>query len=94
MLEYAELVIDLRTAGDQDERTRDVAEQPAEVLQLGFEQEAGVGRKEVSDSFGRRVRAMGRAEGVVDVEIAAGELTRERLVILRLPRVEGVFSRT
>jgi hypothetical protein len=90
MLEHAELVVYLRPTRNQDERARNVAQQPAEVLQLGFEQQAGVGGKEMSDSFGRRVRAMGRAKGVVDVEIAAvRQLARERVVVLRLAWIKA-----
>ena len=59
------------------------------MLELGEEEQAGVGREQVRHRLGRRVRAMRRAEGVVDVEVAAvGELAGEALVILRLPRVE------
>ena len=78
----AELVLDLRAAGDEHERALDLAEQPAEVLELGQEQQARVGRQQVRDRLGRGVRAMRRAERVVDVEVAAlGELAREALVV-------------
>ena len=88
--EHAELVVHLRAAGDEHERALDVAEQPAEVLELLLEQEAGVRGQQMRDRLGRRMRAMRRAERVVDVEIAAvGELARERLVVLRLARIEA-----
>ncbi len=90
VLEHAELVVDLRAAGDQDERALDVAEQLAEMLELREQQQAGVRGQQVRDSLGRRVRAMRRAERVVHVEIAAvGELLRERRVVLRLAGVEA-----
>ena len=90
VLEHAELVLDLRAAGDEHERPLDVAEQPAELLQLALEQQAGVGGQQVRDALGRRVRAVRRAERVVDVEVAVrGELARELGVVLRLARVEA-----
>ena len=86
----AELVLDLRAAGDEHERPLDLAEQAAEMLELGEQQESGVGRQQVRDGLGRGVRAMRRAERVVDVEVAAvGELAREALVVRRLARVEA-----
>ena len=67
--EHAELVVDLRAAGDEDERPLDVAEQPAEHLELLLEEKAGVRREEVRDALGRRMRSVSRAERVVHVEI-------------------------
>ena len=90
VLEDAELVLDLRAAGDEHERPLDVAEQLAEVRELLLEQQAGVGRKQPGDRLGRGVRAVGRAERVVDVHVAAvRELARVALVVLRLARVEA-----
>ena len=86
----AELVLHLRAAGDEHERPLDLAEQAAEMLELGEQQQSGVGRQQVRDGLGRGVRAMRRAERVVDVEVAAvGELAREALVVRRLARVEA-----
>ena len=76
--QHAELVLDLRPAGDEHERALDLAEQPAEVLELGQEQQAGVGRQQVRDGLGRGVRAVRRAERVVDVEVAARRRARAR----------------
>ena len=88
--QHAELVLDLRAARDQHERPLDLAEQPAEHLQLLLEQEPGVRREQVGDADGRRVRAVRRAERVVDVEVAAvGELAREPGSFARLARVEA-----
>ena len=60
------------------------------MLQLGEQQQSGVGRQQVRDGLGRGVRAMRRAERVVDIEVAAvGELAGEALVVRRLARVEA-----
>ena len=83
----AELVVDLGPAGDEHERPLDVAEQPAEHLELLLEQEPGVGREEVRDALGRRVCAMRRSESVEDEEVPrpprAGARTRDRSSSLR-----------
>ena len=79
VLQHAELVVDLRAAGDEDERPLDVAEQRAEMLELREQEQPGVGGQQLRDALGRRVRPVRRAEGVVDVQVAAvGELARER----------------
>ena len=60
------------------------------MLELVEQQQPGVGGQEVGDGLRRGVRAMRRAERVVDVEVAAvGELAREALVVGRLARVEA-----
>ena len=88
--QHAELVLDLRAAGDEDERPLDVAEQPAEMLELVEQEQPGVRGQQMRDRLGRRVRAVRGAERVVDVEVAAvGELARVALVVLRLARVEA-----
>ena len=90
VLEDAELVLDLRAAGDEHERTLDLAEQPAEVLELGEEQQARVGRQEVRDRLRRGVRPVRRAECVVDVQVErARELLRGLRVVRRLAREEA-----
>ena len=90
VLEHADLVLDLGAAGDDHERPRDVAEQATEMLELVEQQEPGVGRQEVRHALGRGVRAVRRAERVVDVEVAAvGELACVRLVVRGLTRVEA-----
>ena len=54
------------------------------------QQQPGVGGQQVRDALRRGVRAVRRAERVVDVEVAAvGELARELRVVLRLARVEA-----
>ena len=72
LLEHAELVVDLRPAGDEHERPLDVAEQPAEHLELLLEQQT---RRRpgssVRDALGRRVRPMRRSERVVHEEVPA-----------------------
>src|SRR5439155_344241 len=83
-----ELVVDLGAAGDEREGPLDVAEQPGEVPELVLEQQARVGRQQPRHAGGGRVRAVGRAEGVVHVEVAAGgELASVALVVLRLAGV-------
>ena len=90
VLEHCQLVVDLGAAGDEHERMLDVAEQPAEMIELGEEQQPRVGRQEVRDGLGRAVGAMRRAERVVHVEVVAvRELARIPLVVLRLARVEA-----
>ena len=88
--EHPELVGDLRPARDQDERVLDVAEEPAEHLQLLLEEQARVGREQVRDPLGRRVRSMRRAERVVHEQIpSGGEATRRLRVVRRLARIEA-----
>ncbi len=50
MLEHAELVVDLRAAGDDDERPLDLAEQAPEVLELRLEQQARIGGQQLRDA--------------------------------------------
>ena len=72
-------------AGDEHERTLHLSEQPLQVLELGEEQEAGVGRQHVRDRLRRGMRTVGRAERVVDVEVhSLRQLARGRRVVLRL----------
>jgi hypothetical protein len=60
------------------------------MLELGEEQQAGVGGQHVRDCLRRGVRAVSRPERVVDVDVAAvGELARVLRVVLRLARVEA-----
>ena len=95
VLEHAELVLDLGAAGDEHERPLDLAEQRAEMLELGEQQQPRVRGQQVRDPLRRRVRAVGRAERVVDVEVAAvGELARERRVVRGLAGWKRVFSST
>ncbi len=68
-LEDADLVRHLRPAEDHDQRALGIVAQGRQLGQLALEQEARVGRQEVSHPLGRRVRAMGGAEGVVHVEV-------------------------
>ena len=49
----------------------DLAEQPAEMLELGEQEQPGVGGQQLRDADRRGVRAVRRAEGVVDEEVAA-----------------------
>ena len=75
--EHADLVVDLRAAGHEDERPLDVAEEAPEHLELLLEEQPGVGGQQPRDALGGRVRAVRRAEGVVHEEIhALGEAAR------------------
>ena len=74
-----DLVGDLGSADDGDERLDGIGDGFAEVVELLVHEEAGGGlRDEVGDAFGGGVGAVGAAEGVVDVDVAeAGELFGE-----------------
>ena len=86
----AELVLDLRPAGDEDERPLDVAEEPAELLQLALEEQARVGGKQLGDADGGRMRPVRGAERVVDEEVeVVRELACELWVVRRLAGVEA-----
>ena len=61
-----------------------------ESVDLALHEQAGVGRQELGDADGRGVRAVGRAEGVVDVDVGVrGELRRELRVVGLLLGVEA-----
>ena len=45
VLEHRDLVLDLRAAGDDHERPLDLAEEAAEMLELGEQEQAGVCRE-------------------------------------------------
>ena len=80
-----ELVRDLRTAEDGDERTDRVLDGVAEELDLLLEEEAGDGGLDVvRDDRGRGVGAVGRAERVVAVEVAVARELLGHLCALRL----------
>ena len=84
LLNQRELVRYLGAAEDREERPLGVLEQPPELGQLAFHQQARGGRlEEARDRVDRRLRPMRRREGVVD--IAVGE-PRER------PRKLGIVG--
>ena len=86
----ADLVRDLEAAQDDDERPRRVAQQAAEDLELLGHQQAGHGGQVVRDSLRGGVRAVSRAEGVVDVDVAERrQLLGEPGVVAGLLRVEA-----
>ena len=88
--EHADLVGHLDAPGDHDERMLGIVQQCSERLQLAPQQQPGRARQQVCDALGGGVRAVGSAEGVVDVDI--GELRergRELRVVGRLARVEA-----
>ena len=90
VLEHAELVLDLGAAGDEHERTLDLAEQLAQLLELALQQQPRIGREELRYSDRRRVRAVRRAERVVDEQVeAVGEPARGFRVVLRLAGIEA-----
>ena len=90
VLDDLELVRHLRAAEDRDERPVGMLEHAAEVLDFRRHQQPGGRLLDVmDDALGRRVRAMRRAEGVVDVDVGERrELARERRVVLLFLGVE------
>ena len=91
VLDHFELVRHLGAAEDGDERPVRLLQHPAEILDLLRHQQAG-GRllRVMDDALGRRVRAVRRAEGVVDVDVGERrELPREAAVVLLLFGVEA-----
>ncbi len=86
VLEDGELVLDLRAPGHDDEGVLNVTEEAPEVVDLGEEEEPGVGRQDPCNSLGRGVGAMRRPERIVHEQVHAnGELRGERRVVARLP---------
>ena len=85
-LDDADLVGHLRAAENRDERALGGAEDPRERRDLALEQQPGGGARDVvHDALGGRVRAVGGAEGVVDVGVGErGEARRQRGVVRRL----------
>src|SRR5205085_12512892 len=71
VLNDVDLSRDLRAAENGDERPLGIDDCRAEILELLLHQQARYGRLEVPRyTFRRRVRAMRRPEGVVDVDVA------------------------
>ena len=65
-------------------------EDPAQRDELPFKEQARVGREQVGDPFGRRVRAMRGPERVVHVEVEArSELPREGRIVSLFLRMEA-----
>jgi hypothetical protein len=63
---------------------------PVEVVHLLLEQQPRGGGEPLGDPDGGGVRAVGGAEGVVDVEVGQrGELLGELGIVLRLARIEA-----
>ena len=88
--EDADLISDLRAADGADEGLLRIFGQLRERGKLGFHQQTGCAREKMSDAFGRGVRAMCCAEGVVDVTL--GERRKflgEVLIVLFFFRVEA-----
>ncbi len=72
VLDHGDLVADLGAAQDGDVRMLRILGRLAQVLQLLFHQEAGDRRQVSRHALGAGMRAVGRAEGVVDVDLAQG----------------------
>jgi hypothetical protein len=90
MAQDAELVVHLGPARHERERALGPVEESAQVLELVEQQQPGVRGQEMGDGLGRRVRAMSRAERIVDVEIrVVRELPGESGVIRRLAGMEA-----
>ena len=88
LLEHAELVVDLGAAGDEHERALDLAQQPAQVLDSA-RAAAGIGRQEMSDASVEPCARCAEPKASLRRGRCLGELARELLVVLRLPRVEA-----
>ena len=85
-----DLIGDLRAAEDGDEGTLRVLEHARERGHLALHEVARVRRKQRRDASCRGMRAMRRAERVVDVGVAElGELLAKRRVVLLLALVEA-----
>ena len=86
----AELVLDLRAARDEHEGPLDVDEQLSELGELALEEQPRVGRQQLRDADRRRVRAVDRAERVLDEQlVVVREPPREVRIVRRLARVEA-----
>ena len=63
---------------------------PVSVSHLALQEQARGARQQVRDALGRGVRAVRRAEGVVDVDVGErGQARGELGIVLRLPRLEA-----
>ncbi len=82
--EDLDLVGDLGPADDGGEGPGRVLEQAREVADLALHEQAGVGRQELGHADGRGVGAVGRAEGVVDVDVAVARQRRRELRVVGL----------
>jgi hypothetical protein len=91
--DHADLIADLGPAQDGDEGPRG-RQLPAQVLDFLFHQEACHSRQEAGHAFGRGVRPVGRAKGIVDVDIRhRSQLLRQVQVVLGLTRFKpGVLQ--
>merc|ERR1719182_504386 len=92
-LDHADLRRDLRAADDRREGALRLRDGAVKVVELLLEEEAGDRRREVlGHALGRAVRAVRRAEGVVDEEVGVrrellGELGDVLLLLLVEARV-------
>ena len=89
-VDHGDLVGHLGAAEHRHQRARRVLEDPVERLDLAFQQPPGGARQQVRDALGARVRAVGGAERVVDVDV--GQLrqrARELGVVVGLARLEA-----
>ena len=77
-LQDLDLVRDLGPADDRGEGPGRVLEQAREVADLALHEQPGVGRQELRHAHRRGMRAVGRAEGIVDVDVAVARRGRPR----------------
>jgi hypothetical protein len=90
MLEHGELVGDFRSTQDRDKWPLGIVQEPRQHGFLALEEQPGVGRQQLRHTHGRGVRAVSRAEGVVDEEIAEpGQVRGEISVVGLLARIEA-----
>ena len=88
--QHLELAGDLGPADDRVEGARRLAQESGEGVHLALHEQPRHGGQEVGDALRRGVRAVGRAEGVVHVEVGeARERLRERRIVGLLGGVEA-----
>ncbi len=89
-VDHGDLVGHLGAADDRHQRAGGVLEHGAQRAHLAFEQPPGGVRQQVGDALGARVRAVGDAEGVVDVDVRElRQSMRELGVVACLARLEA-----
>ena len=82
--QHIDLRAHLGATDNREERPAGIGEQPAERVQLLFEQQSGVGGEEARHSLGRGVCAMRRPERVVHVRVETVRETPREIGIVRL----------
>ena len=88
--QHVELGRDLGPADDRGHRRFGITQRGVERLQFGFHRAARIGREVMRQALGGRMRAVRRAERIVDVEVAMrGHAPREFGIVGFLARPEA-----